>query len=302
MMQSHPFTIASLSWQNSRHGRNDLVLLIKALQGFTKNLAQLATNHKMSNQSVDRFTAIAESQKLRISTRAWIDGPYGDVHPALDQQYHGIVCVAGGSGITASLPWISHLANRMRSAVHGSINPCRTRSVHLIWSIRSLDWIRWADREICDALHDVMIANQPSLEEGKLDEIMPVKPNKPTGRLKISIFVTSSNVSETEMSAARLDMLLAAGVSSDDQYVQVEIVRGRPSYTGLLPDMMDKKRNIVLGKPLSVTLSLGVTNISTACGPQGQKIDLANSVAQLQRLIIDNTSKEIALHTETFGW
>lgn len=252
MMQSHPFTIASLSWQNSRHGRNDVILLIRALRGFTKSLAQLATNHKMSNQSVDRFTAIAEAQKLRITTRAWIDGPYGDVHPALDQQYHGIICVAGGSGVTASLPWVSHIAHRMRSAAHGSINPCKTRSVHLVWSIRSLDWIKWAERELCDALHDIMMANQPYQEESKLDEIMPIKPEKPKGRLKITIFVTAREVGEAEMYAAGLDLLLAAGVDVDDQYVQVEIVRRRPNYIGLLPNMMDKKRNIVLGKHYSL--------------------------------------------------
>ncbi|KAF2428632.1 hypothetical protein EJ08DRAFT_322025 [Tothia fuscella] len=287
MMQAHPFTIASISWKHSRHGRNDVVLLIRALKGFTKNLAEHATNHKMSNQSVDRFTAIAEAQKLRISTRAWLDGPYGDVHPTIDRQYHGVICVAGGSGITASLPWLSYLACRMRTSSHSPLESCKTRSINLIWCIRSLHWIHWAEREICDALHDVMIANQQldGLDNGKTEERMPERSSSSKGKIKVIIFVTSRNVDETQMSVAGLDLLLAAGVDADDTHVQVEVIGGRPSYSALLPDMIDKKRNIVL-----------------ACGPQGQKIDLANSVAQLQRMVLRNETKEIALHTETFGW
>lgn len=96
------------------------------------------------------------------------------------------------------------------------------------------------------------MANQPYQEESKLDEIMPIKPEKPKGRLKITIFVTAREVGEAEMYAAGLDLLLAAGVDVDDQYVQVEIVRRRPNYIGLLPNMMDKKRNIVLGKHYSL--------------------------------------------------
>jgi FAD-binding domain/Ferric reductase NAD binding domain len=253
VLQAHPFTIVSLSWPISLHGRNELVLLVRACQGFTKMVADLAatSSRKLSTQSIDPFTAIAEAQKLRITTRSWIDGPYGDYHCAFDRHYHGVVCVSGGSGITASLPWIVYLAAKMRSAAHSlpvGEKICKTRSVHLIWSIRSLDWIRWAERELTEALHDVMRANKP------LPGLAPPEPSlafpfNSRGTLKISIYITRRDVDETEMKMAGLDLLLGAGVEVDNPHAQVEVICGRPCYANLLPRMVDKKRNIVLGKP-----------------------------------------------------
>jgi predicted ferric reductase len=266
MMQSHPFTIVSLSWPDSVHGRNEVVLLVRALKGFTKAVAELATKSKLSNQSVDRLTAIAEAQKLRIATRSWIDGPYGDSHPAFDTKYHGVVCISGGSGITASLPWVSYLANKMRSAAHNPLSSqeklCRTRTVHLIWCIRSLDWIRWAEREIIEALHDVVKANKSLVEserladithDGKLEaieKIHEISQDKKTskGRLKVTIYVTARNVDPAEMKVAALDLLLGAGAETDNPHAQVEVVGGRPNYAALLPTMMDRKTNIVTGE------------------------------------------------------
>jgi hypothetical protein len=206
----------------------------------------------MSTQSTDPLTAIAEAQKLRITTRSWIDGPYGDFHPSLDREYHGVVCVSGGSGITASLPWVVYLAAKMRSAAHSPPTStgkrvCKTRSVHLIWSVRSVDWIRWAERELTEALHDVMRANKP------LPGMQPLDPTTPgrlisKGKLKISIFVTRRDVDEVEMKMGGLDLLLGAGVEVDNPFVQVEVMSGRPDYVNLLPKMLDKKRNILLGK------------------------------------------------------
>jgi hypothetical protein len=266
MMQSHPFTIVSLSWPNSVHGRNEVVLLVRALKGFTKAVAELATRSNLSNQSVDRLTAIAEAQKLRIATRSWIDGPYGDCHPAFDTKYHGVVCISGGSGITASLPWVSYLASKMRSAAHNPLSSqeklCRTRTVHLIWCIRSLDWIRWAEREIIEALHDVMKANKAPVENDKLEDIkengklgeiemireISPETTKSKGRLKVTIFVTARNVDPAEMRAATLDLLLGAGVETDNSHAQVEVVGGRPDYATFLPTLMDRKTNIVTGE------------------------------------------------------
>lgn len=307
-MQAHPFTILSLSWPVSQHGRNDLVLLIKAQRGFTKDLAELAIKSAIvSTQSVDRFTKIAEAQKLRIATRAWIDGPYGDVHPALDRRYHGVVCVSGGSGITASLPWLAYLAGKMRSATQNPMNlygkDCKTRSVHLIWSIRSLDWIRWAERELAEALHHVMRANKPLSNMGKLDDEDPLdNSEKISCTLKVTIYVTTKDVDEVQMKIAQLDLLAAAGVDVDDSFAQVEIARGRPDYFKLLPQMLDRKRNIVLGKFSRPSFRRNALTLCVACGPQGQKIDVANSVAKLQRMVVTNDIKEVALNTETFGW
>jgi hypothetical protein len=258
MLQSHPFTIVSLSWPISLHGRNELVLLIRACKGFTKEVAELAFRHstRLRNFSFsDPLSAIAEAQKLRIHTRSWIDGPYGDFHPGLDRQYQGVVCVAGGSGITSSLPWLVYLANKMRSASlpypHSDGKECKTRTVTLVWSVRSLEWIKWAEREISEALHDVMRANKP-MSGSEAPELLPPTPGQAKtgpskGKLEILIYVTAKDVDEVDMKMAGLDLLLGAGVEVDNPNARVEIIAGRPNYSSILSRVVDKKRNIVLG-------------------------------------------------------
>ena len=39
-----------------------------------------------------------------------------------------------------------------------------------------------------------------------------------------------------------------------------------------------------------------------ACGPEGMKIDVSNSVAKAQSKVKQGLVQEIALRTETFGW
>ncbi|KAF2668069.1 hypothetical protein BT63DRAFT_441574 [Microthyrium microscopicum] len=319
-LQSHPFTIVSLSTPYLSAGPNDLVILMRAYSGFTKAVADLAktpalniTNqppkpsmpntpsHSYSssfpgtpNQSYspsfpgtpDTSLTIAPSfnlpVELTMATRAWIDGPYGDFHPALERQYHGITLVGGGSGITAGLPWLVYIASRMRTAAHGlkglhGEKLCKTRTLHLIWSIRDLDWIRWADRELTEALRDVMIANTQPQRNADGEKGRAFK-------LQISLFVTKSPT-KAEMKTAVIDLYLRAGVDIYNPHARVEIRTGRPNYAGLLPNMLDRKRNMIL-----------------TCGPVSQKIDLANSVAQLQSMVIQDQAMEISLHSETFGW
>ena len=63
------------------------------------------------------------------------------------------------------------------------------------------------------------------------------------------------------------------------------IHRGRPLLTDRLPQLLDASRTCVLG-----------------CGPESMKIDLSNGVAKAQRKVWRGELREVALHTETFGW
>jgi len=48
-----------------------------------------------------------------------------------------------------------------------------------------------------------------------------------------------------------------------------------------------------------------ITGSSTtviACGPESLKIDVCNTTAELQSRLFQGSAKEIALHTESFGW
>jgi FAD-binding domain/Ferric reductase NAD binding domain len=260
-LQSHPFTIVSLSQHWSVPGPNDMVILMRACKGFTKMVSELAIKSTPRSLSISSSRSwsdlsLEEPEEITISTRAWIDGPYGDFHPALELQFHGVFCIAGGSGITASLPWLVYLAAKMRQGANGrkglrGEKLCKTRTLHLIWSIRNLSWIRWAQRELSEALRNVMVANalpprSPlSPEWEKAPDVATFRPNY---KMKISIYVTQE-VEDIEMKAAMLDLYLGAGVDVYNPHAKVQVLRGRPSYSTILPNLIDRKRNIFLGKP-----------------------------------------------------
>jgi hypothetical protein len=142
-----------------------------------------------------------------------------------------------------------------------------------------LDWIRWAERELTEALHDVMRANKP-LPGMHHPETGLAFPFSSKGTLKISIYITRKDVDETEMKMAGLDLLLSAGVEVDNPHAQVEVICGRPSYANLLPRMMDKKRNIVLGKHRGPLRPSAYSNLSQHAVRKGKK---STSPTQLQR-------------------
>jgi hypothetical protein len=216
----------------------------------------MKTSRTWSVSTLGSWQSTAEYE-LQMNARAWIDGPYGDYLPALEHQYHNAICIAGGSGITSIIPWISHLTSRMRAASQmptskNGRKTCKTRTVHLIWSIRRVSWLRWVERELGEALRDAVIANMTDLSQ----EIKDGSPRKlTTYNLKISIFVTGE-VEQGELKEAMSELYLGAGIDMYNQFATVQILPGRPHYMSLLPNMIDRKRNIILSK--SINIDLGV--------------------------------------------
>lgn len=84
--QTHPFTIASPAPPTDMtNGHWPLQLIIRARDGFSKDLLDFADQHKQ--------------------THVWIDGPYGSVETLKSIQHADQVClVAGGSGIAVTYP------------------------------------------------------------------------------------------------------------------------------------------------------------------------------------------------------
>jgi hypothetical protein len=255
-VQAHPFSIVSLPGSQYKGGPHDIVLLIRTCKGFTKGVEELAmkTSRSWSVSTLGSWQSTPEYE-LQMNARAWIDGPYGDYLPALEDQYHSAIFIAGGSGITSIVPWISHLTSRMRAAsqlpknTHGR-KTCKTRTVHLVWSIRRLSWIRWVEREIGEALRDAVIANMTDLSQEMKDRT----PRKLTAyNLKISIFVTGE-VEQGELKEAMNELYLGAGIDVYNQFATVQILAGRPHYMSLLPNMIDRKKNIILSKSIRIDL------------------------------------------------
>lgn len=172
--QAHPFTCLSIP-SASPHLPNKLVLFARVQKGITRQLYDMTAGHGKEHTVKERQAPILEKtsdmspesgsnssmdgsvdnsptkhifqdkplpfdQDTREIT-AYLDGPYS--HNYSLGMYEHAVLVAGGSGITFCLPQVSELVRR---SVQG--DPIITKTVHLIWTIRSYDMIRWIKEEL----------------------------------------------------------------------------------------------------------------------------------------------------------
>ncbi|KZT21993.1 hypothetical protein NEOLEDRAFT_1164338 [Neolentinus lepideus HHB14362 ss-1] len=129
--EAHPFSIASIhdaeleteshSAEKGKEHWSDIVFLISARKGFTRRLA-------------DKL-----SQKGESTMKVLLDGPYGS-SPDLDSS-DTVVLIAGGTGISYTLPLLLSLAKKGRC-----------RRVHFIWSVRDSNHLRWVSPTIVKAL------------------------------------------------------------------------------------------------------------------------------------------------------
>ncbi len=133
--QSHPFSVAwseeaeTLSGEKLAMNRQDVLAMrktsmsyiIRARTGMTDALYQKA----------------AASYDGRMTTRCWVEGPYGGGHSL--HSYGSVMLFAGGVGITHAVP---HVRDLVAGYANGTV---ATRKVVLVWIIQSpehLEWIR----------------------------------------------------------------------------------------------------------------------------------------------------------------
>ncbi|KAH8107422.1 hypothetical protein DFH11DRAFT_1691715 [Phellopilus nigrolimitatus] len=123
-LAAHPFTIASVdaALPSSPHGgggaeggeERELRFIVRARRGFTRRLHALA----------------ARAPGGVCATSVYVDGPYGappDVHA-----YPRVLLVAGGSGVSFTLPLLLDVARRARDEAPTT----RTRRVLFVWFVR----------------------------------------------------------------------------------------------------------------------------------------------------------------------
>lgn len=126
---SHPFSVA---WSEAKETisqdlhfdapqKTTLSLLVRRRTGMTNKLFQHARNSLAS----------------RVTLRAFVEGPYGNIH-SLDS-YGTVMLFAGGVGITHHVPFVRHL---VAGFAEGTV---ATRRLALVWIIQypeHLEWIR----------------------------------------------------------------------------------------------------------------------------------------------------------------
>ena len=139
VLGNHPFTAAN-AFREYRDSDSEkgvaqtITFFIRSYAGFTERLAQ---------------DARCGSNGL---SSAWLEGPYGGIPYRVENEFTQIVLVAGGSGLTACLPWIEYLA--MKKATGSTM---RTKSVGFVWAVRHAKHLTWAStslRKTVSALGD----------------------------------------------------------------------------------------------------------------------------------------------------
>ena len=215
ILDNHPFTIASIPHPRPRDGNgpdvikpNVLTFLVRSHAGFTQ---KLLCHVQVNNDS---------------SARAFIDGPYGDlVSRRLEHAYDNVICVAGGAGITAHIPWLLALAERM------SDQNVRTRQVRLVWIVRHAAHLRWM-----------------------ADELERARTRAPKGSMLFEYHVTQEAVQDGRVSgpAEKGNLQVSAAEKpaspADALSLSGTVHNGRPLLTELIPSMISEPRTCVLGK------------------------------------------------------
>jgi hypothetical protein len=255
-------------------------------ESIASNLAPSGfdASRKSPTASIMSFDNLEAQRDAVAQVTAWIDGPFGEYARPLHRHYEGFITISGGSGLTASLPWIVYLTEKMRNDAArtetGGSGECAMKSVRFIWSIRKSEWIIWARRELIKALRAAAASN---------------------GRFEALIYVTSRDADEALAKAAQLDLMATAGVSEDNDRSVIEVRFGRPNMEEILPSILERRRNVVRGMVSLVFYSILRTNNYKVCGPNALKSGVANAVASLQSLVVTGKIESIALDSETFG-
>lgn len=195
-----------------------------APSSFTSRGSLTSYRKSSVSPSFRSLDADIEAQQARVTT--WVDGPFGEYTRPLHRHYEGFVTIAGGSGLTASLPWICYLTEKMNKAAKAGDYDCAMRSVTFIWSIRKAEWITWARHELIRSLRAAAQSER---------------------RFQAIIYVTSKDADESIAKALQLDLTIAAGLSEGTDRSTLEIRYGRPKMNEVLKEVLDVKRNMVRG-------------------------------------------------------
>ncbi|ANB14209.1 Fre7p [Sugiyamaella lignohabitans] len=134
---NHPFSVASLpEIIDKTDGTAKLRFIAKAHGGFTKMLYEQA------------------AKKTEKEYQVMLDGPYGGVERDL-YAFDDVCLVACGSGVTATIAFLSDLSNKLATVGPPTGFPMATQKVRFLWIVRNCRNIEWFRNEITNALESV---------------------------------------------------------------------------------------------------------------------------------------------------
>ncbi|KAG1870854.1 ferric reductase NAD binding domain-containing protein [Suillus subluteus] len=235
--EAHPFTIASFdssllstakSEGQSGSGENYETQVLGSSAPFWKELVFLVNVHGGFTKKLKEVAAKKETVKV------FVDGPYG---PSPDLgSYDTSVLVAGGSGVSYTLPVFLNIIERVRKGK----SSCKR--VVFIWSIRGAECVEWIEETLIKAIQlappsltvSIRIFNSGSpstsqlMEENSSLSNLTEKNRIPEQVVTRRGFLTSSilfSLREVKMESGRadLDALLKGEVSMTSGRMSVSV-------------------------------------------------------------------------------
>ncbi|KIJ53374.1 hypothetical protein M422DRAFT_202279 [Sphaerobolus stellatus SS14] len=267
-IESHPFTISSVDSKiGGNIGEKELVFIIRARDGFTARLRDVARDH--SGKSVNVI----------------LDGPYGA--PPNLASFETVILIAGGTGVTYTLPLFTDLVKRARE------NKAVCRRIVFIWSIRVLAQMRWVSSTLVQALLEaptyLQIDIRVHVTSLGTDSIPAIEKISEKEAIEISEYDLAALPSTPTRSSS--SVMNDSEVASTPELVKmrgVRVEKGRPDLKGILDE--------------EISSSLGPVSVDV-CGPHllsdSVRSILASDVAGPGDILKGRPS--VTLHVEKFG-
>ncbi|KAK6199607.1 ferric reductase transmembrane component 7 [Scheffersomyces amazonensis] len=253
ILDNHPFSIASAIDDEEK----EMKFIIVPKKGLTKKIYL----------ELDDFVAKEKN--------VYIDGPYGGTTRD-PTSFDRIVLLSTGSGVTATLPFLLHMANEMKLAKSDKSKRVVTQKIDFIWIIRSHEDIKWIRSELikCKSIG----GDQINIS------IYTARNNNTVGDVKEGIEMSNMDDYEQYIESRDVDL------KSEDNGITVH--NYKPSVTRVVNDLRG---------------SLLRRNFIVCSGSDSMKSQVSGAVSNLQALIFNNDFnhsyiEEIYLHSESFGW
>ena len=227
MFDNHPFTIRC-----SFHARVHAPEKSPHQPGHSQDpfsFLLFVTSHNGFTRQLMRHLESKPEEQLE----AWIEGPYGGHDSDLTVEHDSVVLVAGGTGISACLPWLEYFAHHFRTADTPGL---RTSYVRLVWSIREAGAISWIE----DALRSLDLSSLPRKIAIEIHVTGDAPPKKDSLVDKVS----------TQAEQAHFKDAVTATESKRDSLevgLDVDIKAGRINMDDICTDLPYGSRAIILG-------------------------------------------------------
>jgi hypothetical protein len=208
-----------------------------------------------------------------VLASAWIDGPYGGVDRPIKQLYDQLIIVAGGSGITACVPWLQYILNGGSKV---GKNHRRVVRVALHWIMRKEEHVVWVENELRSISHAANCSNVT----------VDMKFYVTGGGVKL--LSATEKVAESMSAERKPDMInIASSHSSSSEQAGYpgDFILEKPAMAKLLLDVEAHKRTFVI-----------------SCRPESLRTDLSDACADSQGRVLRGNVQEVGMHLEPFGW